>query len=192
MKMNKKNIIRSIYFLIYIFLFHSYLAQIIIQPEPNKNLSFEQVVEQMTQVHKPKDHLHFRLQLDQFEIAIDTIKTKQTISDLALKHQITQAAIDSLMWVSRKIFNLNQIRAGKALWFLKNPRTSLVEYMIYELNELDYVVFILKDQRYSAIADRHLVVLEQDFFTAKIQKGSSISESIKSNFPSSSISKKLE
>jgi murein DD-endopeptidase MepM/ murein hydrolase activator NlpD len=48
---------------------------------------------------------------------------------------------------------------------------------------LDYIVFILKDQRYSAIADRHLVVLEQDFFTAKIQKGSSISESIKSNFP---------
>ena len=191
----KYNISFSSFSLLIVFLFFNFFLPIKAQVtafSQEENISLEEIIAQMKEVHQPSDDLHFRINLNQFLVETQVIPSGKTLSELMREHQVSPGQLDSLMQASKSVFNLNKIRAGKTLWFLKNKRTKVLDYLIYEINDLDYAVFILKDGKYSALLDRHTVHLEQDIFSAKISKGGSIAQVIQKQFPHPEIAKDFE
>jgi murein DD-endopeptidase MepM/ murein hydrolase activator NlpD len=91
--------------------------------------------------------------LNQFSLSVsglievrDTIQVNQTISDILLPHGLSQKKINEIEKASKEIFPLNKIVAGKELFvYAKWDSVETVKYLVYKIDEIDHVVFDLRD-----------------------------------------------
>jgi murein DD-endopeptidase MepM/ murein hydrolase activator NlpD len=92
----------------------------------------------------------YGLKLNGFTLLSNAVKPNQFFADILTSHNVAYSSIDFLVRESKKIFNLNKIRAGNNYTVVcQQTDSGLVACkLIYEENKVDYVVFNLEDSLY--------------------------------------------
>ena len=94
--------------------------------------------------------LKYGLPIEQFEVKYDTIRKKQTISDLLYRFGFNANQIHKLTQCPDSIFNVRKIRPGQACALLCEKDSSRTpRYFIYEESPKSYITFDLAND-YSA------------------------------------------
>lgn len=76
----------------------------------------------------------------------DTIQADETVSDILAPHGVSPQMIHDIELKALKVFPLSKFRTGKELYiYAKWDSVETVKYMVYVVNEIDHVVFDLRD-----------------------------------------------
>lgn len=76
----------------------------------------------------------------------DTIQADETVSDILAPHGVSTQMIHEIELKALKVFPLSKFRTGKELYiYAKWDSVETVKYMVYVVNEIDHVVFDLRD-----------------------------------------------
>lgn len=76
----------------------------------------------------------------------DTIQADETVSDILAPHGVSTQLIHEIELKALKVFPLSKFRTGKELYiYAKWDSVETVKYMVYVVNEIDHVVFDLRD-----------------------------------------------
>jgi len=128
---------------------------------------------------KIRENLFFGINVDSLEIESAKVKRNENLSDILGKHKVEYADILTLAQRSKGIFDVRKIRRGNDYHLLKSEdSTQKVEYMIYEKNHVDYVVFQFHDsiqvwegeKEVKRIADTVSGVVESSLWMALYKK----------------------
>ena len=95
---------------------------------------------------QPVPELRFGIPVDSFRIIEGIIKPNQNLGEILAGFGISMTKVDQLVQASAGIFDLRKIKTGQNYYLFQKPDTSrLARYLVYENNEVDYVVFDLND-----------------------------------------------
>jgi murein DD-endopeptidase MepM/ murein hydrolase activator NlpD len=98
------------------------------------------------EVKIPDPVMLFNLPMDSFNIVPGQIRSGQNLSDILLTKGIPMTKIDEISKKSILTFDLRKMKVNNPYYFFMNKKeTSKVEYFIYEINPVDYVVYDLSD-----------------------------------------------
>lgn len=86
----------------------------------------------------------FGFAIDTFQVSEGIIKSGQFFADILQDHNIDYASIDKLVKNSEETFNVGRLIAGKPYTVLAKDSTQKANYLIYEPNALEYIVFDLE------------------------------------------------
>ena len=95
---------------------------------------------------KTKSRTEFGIQIDSMVMIHDQIEENQNITQLLMSYGVSAQMADSLVRKCDTVFDVRKIRAGNNYTaLLKNDTSQALQYLIYEQNTTEYVVFVLKD-----------------------------------------------
>lgn len=95
---------------------------------------------------KAKPNLFFSIPIDSLSIEKYKIGKNENLSDILNDHGVSYQQIFKLVKKAKGICNVKRIKRGNTYYLLKaKDSLSSVEYMIYERNRVEFVVFSLKD-----------------------------------------------
>lgn len=98
------------------------------------------------EVEKPAPVLLFNLPVDSFTVVPGQIRSGQNLSDILNKQGISMAKVDEIAKKSVLTFDVRKMKVNNNYYFFMNKKQpSKVEYFIYEINPVDYVVYALDD-----------------------------------------------
>ena len=83
--------------------------------------------------------------LDTFQVFESNIRSGQFLADLLLAQKVDYPSIEKIVANAKGVFSVNELRTGNAYTILTKDSTDRAEYLIYEPNIYEYVVFQLKD-----------------------------------------------
>lgn len=87
----------------------------------------------------------YGIPLDGFEVERDKVASGSTFSDMMAGHGISASVIDSLVRLSAPVFNIGLMRAGHPVAFIFTAdEARLPAYFVYEADQVDHVVFDLR------------------------------------------------
>jgi len=120
--------------------------------------------EQATQV-EPEYLYH--LNIDSLHIISDNVQNGESVGEILNTHNISFSAIDKVARLSRKLFDLRDVKAG-GNYTLLFPDSTLSRplYFIYEINKVDFLV--------AKLTDTIDVYLDKKKLTIKEKTGSGI------------------
>ncbi|MFA6127580.1 MAG: peptidoglycan DD-metalloendopeptidase family protein [Bacteroidales bacterium] len=88
----------------------------------------------------------FEMPIDSFDIETMEIRSNQLPSEILLDRGISLSTIDRLAKEFMPIFDLRKMKAGNNMYFYYTPDSlHQLQYMIYEKNASDYVVYNFRD-----------------------------------------------
>lgn len=112
-------------------------------PEGQSTHTTPEIV-QDTVVVEPE--IEYGFNLDSFTVYKDVIQPNEFLANILLKYKIPYPKIDELAKMSREIFDVRKIAAGKNYTILcSNDSNGKAQCFIYEPNAVDYVVFDMRD-----------------------------------------------
>lgn len=95
---------------------------------------------------KTKPAMLFNLPIDSFSVVSGQIKSGNNLSDILTSKDIPMARIDELAKMSIPIFDVKKIKVDHAYYFFVNKKQpSKVDYFIYEIDPVNYIVYQLSD-----------------------------------------------
>jgi murein DD-endopeptidase MepM/ murein hydrolase activator NlpD len=98
------------------------------------------------EVKIPEPVMLFNLPIDSFTVVPGQIRLGQNLSDILMTKGIPMTKIDEISKKSILTFDLRKMKVNNPYYFFMNKKeTSKVEYFIYEINPVDYVVYDLSD-----------------------------------------------
>lgn len=98
------------------------------------------------EVEKPAPVLLFNLPVDSFTVVPGQIRSGQNLSDILNKQGISMTKVDEIAKKSVLTFDVRKMKVNNNYYFFMNKKQpSKVEYFIYEINPVDYVVYALSD-----------------------------------------------
>jgi murein DD-endopeptidase MepM/ murein hydrolase activator NlpD len=88
----------------------------------------------------------YRLEVDSLIEVHGTIEKNQTLSDILLQHGINSQTIHNIEIAAKNVFPVNNFRTGNDYFiYAKWDTVETLKYFIYVQNEVDYIVFDLRD-----------------------------------------------
>lgn len=94
----------------------------------------------------PEPKVEYGIVVDSMAIYKSTIKPGQVLSKLLGEYGVNATVIDQLAKKSDTVFNLRKIRAGNRYTILcKNDSSQTLQYLIYEIDPVSFVVFDFRD-----------------------------------------------
>lgn len=94
----------------------------------------------------PEPVIEYGIETDSFTVYKEVIKSNEFLANILLKYNVPYTTIDQLAKASKAIFDVRKIAAGKAYTILSSKDTlKKAQYFIYEPNDIDYVVFDMRD-----------------------------------------------
>jgi murein DD-endopeptidase MepM/ murein hydrolase activator NlpD len=81
-----------------------------------------------------------------YEISERRIRNGESLSHLLSPFGVSGAEINSLVQASNGVFNVRRIVSGRPVHFYNNPDTGQLDYMVYQQNNREFVVFTLGDE----------------------------------------------
>lgn len=103
-------------------------------------------VSAISAVSVTKPLVRFDVLWDNLEVDSGMIRKDQTLSHLLDNFGIGAGKVATLAANSREVYDVRKMRGGKRWWLASERDTSKVPvWLIYERNDIDYVVFSLKD-----------------------------------------------
>ena len=98
------------------------------------------------EVERPEPVMLFNLPVDSFNVVSGKVRSGQNLSEILSKQGILMTKIDEISKKSVLIFDIRKMKVNNPFYFFKNKKdSSKIEYFIYEINKVDYVVFQLSD-----------------------------------------------
>lgn len=105
----------------------------------------KEVAEQVEMV-KPEPIMLFNIQIDSFNVVPGEIRSGQTLGDLLTSKGISLSTVDAISKKSVQVFDVRKMKVNNPYYFFMSKKdTTKVEYFIYEINPVDYVVFQMSD-----------------------------------------------
>ena len=116
-----------------------------LQPSNPPLPEVEQLPEQIIETEEPTVYL-FEIPVDSFEIYQSEFKKNEFLGTVLDRFHMSAVDIDKLDKAAKKVYSVNKFRAGKSYTiFSTKDSVSQVAYFIYQPNEIDYVVYDLRD-----------------------------------------------
>ena len=98
------------------------------------------------EVEKPEPVMLFNIPIDSFTVVPGKIRSGQNLSDILVSKGISMARIDEISKKSILTFDVRKMKVDNPYYFFMNKKNaSKVDYFIYEINPVDYVVYQLSD-----------------------------------------------
>jgi murein DD-endopeptidase MepM/ murein hydrolase activator NlpD len=98
------------------------------------------------EVVKPAPVMLFNLPVDSFTVVPGQVRSGQNLSDILVKQGISMTKIDEISKKSVLTFDVRKMKINNPFYFfMSKKQPSKVEYFIYEINPVDYVVYDLSD-----------------------------------------------
>lgn len=112
---------------------------------PNNSTPNEkQLIEQKDTIVPPT--IKYGINVDSFTVHENNIQPNEFLANILLKHHIPYPEIDALVKASDSIFDVRKIAAGHKYTILaKKDSTEKAAYFIYEITDIKYVVYDLRD-----------------------------------------------
>ncbi|MBW8326903.1 MAG: peptidoglycan DD-metalloendopeptidase family protein [Prolixibacteraceae bacterium] len=106
----------------------------------------EELAKQEEEIKKPEPVMLFNIPIDSFTVVPGQIRSGQNLSDILVKQGISMTKVDEISKKSVLTFDVRKMKVNNPYYFFMNKKdVSKVEYFIYEINPVDYVVYDLSD-----------------------------------------------
>ncbi|HLN74857.1 MAG: peptidoglycan DD-metalloendopeptidase family protein [Methylococcaceae bacterium] len=90
---------------------------------------------------KPEPIMLFDIQVDSFNVVSDQVRPGQNLSDLLNGKGMDMTRVDEISKKMSAVFDVRKMKVDNPYYFFMNKKQpSKVEYFIYEINAVDYVV----------------------------------------------------
>jgi len=120
------------------------VAYFIIEKIENNRL--EKEVAKKVEIVKPEPIMLFDIQVDSFNVVRGEVHSGQNLSDIMNSKGISMTRVDEISKKSALVFDLRKMKINNAYYFFMNKKEpTKVEYFIYEINPVDYVVYQMGD-----------------------------------------------
>lgn len=94
----------------------------------------------------PPPTLLFDIEVDSFNIIQNKVQKNEFLANILLPHNVSYVTIDQLATKSKEIFDVRKIAVGKEYTLLtKKDSAQTAQYFVYQINDIDYVVYDLRD-----------------------------------------------
>ncbi len=124
-------------------------------PTTNSKPNEQQLIEQKDTIAPPT--LKYGIAIDSFKVHEHTIQPNEFLANILLKHHIPYPEIDALVKASDSIFDVRKIAAGHNYMILaKKDSTEKAAYFIYEITDIKYVVYDLRDSITVTLAEKEV------------------------------------
>ncbi len=121
----------------------------------------EKIVEEVL----PEPTLLFGMVVDSFQVVEQTIKPRQNLADILNPFNIEARLASELAQKCRDIFDVRQLIANKKVTILASKDSSqTAQFMIYEPNPTEFVVFSLGDTLGATIVQREVKTVEKSIY----------------------------
>lgn len=109
--------------------------------------------------------LLFGFPVDSFHIVQDKVKRNQNLSEILLPYKVSFSTIAELAQNSREVFDVRKIAANKNFTvFCKKDSARTAQYLVYESNLTEYVVFNLQDSLKASLHQKEITVEERTIY----------------------------
>ena len=124
----------------------------------------------------PEPTIMYGIAVDSFEVVEQIIKPRQNLADILNPFNIEARIASELAQKCRKIFDVRQLAANKKVTILASKDSSLTaQFMIYEPNPTEFVIFSLGDTLGATLVQREVRTVEKSIYGVI---NSSLSESM--------------
>lgn len=90
---------------------------------------------------KPEPIMLFDIQVDSFNVANNQVRSGQNLSDLLNGKGLDMTKVDEISKKISAVFDVRKMKVDNPYYFFMNKKQpSKIEYFIYEINAVDYVV----------------------------------------------------
>ncbi len=98
------------------------------------------------EIVKPAPVMLFNFPVDSFKITSGQVRSGQNLSAILSKQGISMTKIDEISKKSVLTFDVRKMKVNNQYYFFKNKNdSSKIEYFIYEIDKVNYVVYQLSD-----------------------------------------------
>lgn len=105
----------------------------------------------------------YGIHTDSLVISNGIVESGATISTILNPHNISTATIQELSAKAKEVFSLRKIRPRRKYTLLHTPDSlATAQYLIYEPNEMEYVVFDLRDTLNVTLHQREVKIVERE------------------------------
>ena len=95
---------------------------------------------------KPEPLMLFDIPIDSIKVKPGVIRSGQNLSEILSREGISMGQIDEIAKKSVLTFDVRKMKVNNNYYFLMNKQdSSKVDYFIYEIDPIDFVVYQLKD-----------------------------------------------
>ena len=106
----------------------------------------EREMAKAVEVKRPEPIMLFNLPADSFKVVPGQVRSGQNLSDILMSKGISLNQIDEISKKSVLIFDVRKMKVNNNYYFFMNKANNAkVEYYIYEINPVDYVVYDFTD-----------------------------------------------
>ena len=106
----------------------------------------EREMAKQVEVKRPEPVMLFNLPIDSFTVIPGQIRSGQNLSDLLSSKGISMTQVDEISKKSILTFDSRKMKVNNSFYYLMNKKDpSKLDYLIYEINPVDYVVYDLSD-----------------------------------------------
>ncbi|MDX2280686.1 MAG: peptidoglycan DD-metalloendopeptidase family protein [Saprospiraceae bacterium] len=117
--------------------------------------------------------------LNTYQLTENTLRSGDVLGEILMRQGLTYPQVAALVEASKGVFNINLMRAGKTLFFLKQAHEAHATQMVYEPSPYEYVVFNLTEPFQVNVVKRDVKteivaasgVLETSFWQALTDNG---------------------
>lgn len=102
--------------------------------------------------------IKYGINVDSFDVYKNTIKPNEFLANILLKHNIPYPKIDELVKASDSIFDVRKIAVKHNYTILsKKDSSKKVAYFIYEITNIKYVVYDLRDSIRATLGEKEVI-----------------------------------
>lgn len=95
---------------------------------------------------KPEPIMLFDIQVDSFNVVRNEVRSGQNLSDLLAGKGLDMALVDEISRKTAQVFDVRKMKVNNLYYFFTNKKQpSKVEYFIYEIDPVEYIVCQLGD-----------------------------------------------
>ncbi len=107
--------------------------------------------------------LLYGMVVDNYTIIEDKIKRNERLGDILEEYNVPANLIHQVSQLSRQIFDVRKIAPNKKYTLLCDQQDSLktARVLVYEPNQIDYIVFRFEDTLWVDVCKRDVVILEK-------------------------------
>jgi murein DD-endopeptidase MepM/ murein hydrolase activator NlpD len=111
-----------------------------------ETIRIEKELAQQKEVKKPEPIMLFKLPVDSFKVVRGEVRSGQNLSAILAGKGISLNTIDEISKKSVLVFDVRKFKVNNLFYFFMNKKdTTKVDYFIYEIDPVDYVVYQMKD-----------------------------------------------
>jgi len=101
--------------------------------------------------------IKYGINVDSFKVHQHKIEPNEFLANILLKHHVPYPEIDALVRASDSIFDVRKIASGHKYTILaKKDSTQKAAYFIYEINDIKYVVYDLRDSITATLGEKEV------------------------------------